>query len=102
MNTFSLPEKITHNEAPSVLADFKSVLQTLSTDTGTGAGLGAEHSFCVDAASLRVFNSAALAVLLALKRELQSVGLELQVTHLPGQLQNLAKVYGVDLFLNAT
>lgn len=100
MNTFSLPEKITHNEAPSVLADFKSVLQTLGT--GTGAGLAAEHSFCVDAASLRVFNSAALAVLLALKRELQAVGLELQVTHLPGQLQNLAKVYGVDLFLNAT
>lgn len=98
MNTFSLPEKITHKEAPSVLAEFKSVLQTLGAD----ADADAERSFCVDAASLRVFNSAALAVLLALKRELQAVGLELQVTRLPGQLQNLAQVYGVDLFLNAT
>ena len=55
--------------------------------------------FRVDASPLKIFNSSALAVLLAFKRELQGLGLDLEVLNLPEQLQNLAKVYGVDLFL---
>ena len=53
----------------------------------------------MDASPLKIFNSSALAVLLAFKRELQGLGLDLEVLNLPEQLQNLAKVYGVDLFL---
>jgi len=48
---------------------------------------------------LKEFNSSALALLLAFKRQLQSKGLSMEVTHLPAQLHNLAKVYGVDMFL---
>lgn len=96
MNTFSLPEKITHAEAPEVLSHFKSALQTLKADSQSGVGLGV---FRVDASPLKIFNSSALAVLLAFKRELQGLGLDLEVLNLPEQLQNLAKVYGVDLFL---
>jgi phospholipid transport system transporter-binding protein len=96
MNTFSLPEKITHAEAPEVLSHFKSALQTLKADSQSGVGLSV---FRVDASPLKIFNSSALAVLLAFKRELQGLGLDLEVLNLPEQLQNLAKVYGVDLFL---
>jgi phospholipid transport system transporter-binding protein len=96
MNTFTLPEKITHAEAPQVLSHFREVLQTLKLAKEGGSGW---DGFEVDASALKVFNSSALAVLLALKRELEGLGLEMQVLNLPEQLQNLAKVYGVELFL---
>jgi len=91
MNTFSLPDKITHSEAELVFKRFKESLKAL-----TAPDL---KTFVVDASDLKEFNSSALALLLAFKRQLQSKGLSLEVTHLPAQLHNLAKVYGVDMFL---
>ncbi len=99
MNPFSLPERITHAEAPQVLSQFKSALPTLK---GTHQGHAGVAVLKVDAGQLKIFNSSALAVLLAFKRELQAAGLDLEVLNLPEQLQNLAKVYGVDLFLCPT
>jgi phospholipid transport system transporter-binding protein len=91
MNTFSLPVKITHQEAELVFKRFNESLKALKAPDMT--------SFVVDASGLKEFNSSALALLLAFKRQLQSKGLSLEVTHLPAQLHNLAKVYGVDMFL---
>ena len=91
MNTFSLPVKITHQEAELVFKPFNESLKALKAPDMT--------SFVVDASGLKEFNSSALALLLAFKRQLQSKGLSLEVTHLPAQLHNLAKVYGVDIFL---
>jgi phospholipid transport system transporter-binding protein len=91
MNTFSLPVKITHQEAELVFKRFNESLKALKAPDMT--------SFVVDASGLKEFNSSSLALLLAFKRQLQSKGLSLEVTHLPAQLHNLAKVYGVDIFL---
>ncbi|MEI6769686.1 MAG: STAS domain-containing protein [Betaproteobacteria bacterium] len=91
MNTFSLPVKITHSEAELVLKRFKESLKALTAPE--------LKTFVVDASDLKEFNSSALALLLAFKRQLQSKGLSMEVTHLPAQLHNLAKVYGVDMFL---
>ena len=91
MNTFSLPVKITHQEAELVLTRFNESLKDLKAPD--------LKTFVVDASDLKEFNSSALALLLAFKRQLQSKGFLLEVTHLPAQLHNLAKVYGVDVFL---
>ena len=91
MNTFSLPAKITHQEAQGVLARFQDRLNNLKA--------AQDKTFEIDASALTVFNSSALAVLLGLKRELHMKGLEMKVQHLSEPLQNLAKVYGVDHFL---
>ncbi len=97
MNTFSLPPQVTHDETPLVLESFKKALPTLSV---SGAARdGGSKAMQVDARELKIFNSSALALLLAFKRELQGLGLEMQVLNLPEQLQNLAKVYGVEQFL---
>lgn len=93
MNSFKLPVKIGHAEAERVLKSFKKDLPALSAHES--------KTVVVDASELKEFNSSALALLLAFKRELQSKGLQLQVEQLPGQLQNLGQVYGVDLFLRA-
>jgi phospholipid transport system transporter-binding protein len=93
MNSFKLPPKIGHEEAERVLRRFKEDLRALNASES--------KSVLVDASELKEFNSSALALLLAFKRELQSKGLDLQVDQLPRQLQNLAQVYGVDLFLMA-
>ena len=93
MNSFKLPVKIGHAEAERVLKRFKKDLPALNASES--------KTVVVDASELKEFNSSALALLLAFKRELQSKGLQLQVDQLPGQLQNLGQVYGVDLFLRA-
>jgi phospholipid transport system transporter-binding protein len=91
MNTFSLPVKITHQEAELVFKRFNESLKALKAPDMT--------SFVEAASGLKEFNSSALALLLAFKRQLQAKGFLLEVTHLPAQLHNLAKVYGVDVFL---
>ncbi len=91
MNTFSLPAKITHQEAQGVLTRFQDRLKDVPA--------AQDKTFEIDASALTMFNSSALAVLLGFKRELQMKGLHMKVNHLSEPLQNLAKVYGVDLFL---
>lgn len=56
----------------------------------------------VSGAALQRFDSSALAVLLELRRQCQSVGKQLQVTGLPKQLLDLAGLYGVAELLPAT
>lgn len=53
----------------------------------------------VDAAALRAFDSSALAVLLALRRECARVGKHFAVRGLPERLRNLASVYGIEPLL---
>lgn len=50
----------------------------------------------VDCAALTQFDSSALAVLLAWRREAQARGRALEILNVPAGLASLAQVYGVD------
>lgn len=50
----------------------------------------------VDASTLRDFDSAALAVLLQLRRSAQAAGGDLRISGAPRPLAELAQLYGVD------
>jgi phospholipid transport system transporter-binding protein len=50
----------------------------------------------VDASAVKVFDSSALAVLLACRRAAQEAGKQLVVSGLPKGLQSMAALYGVD------
>ena len=76
----SLPSSLT-------AANAVEVLQQLRQQAG-------QNSVQLDAASLQQFDSAALALLLDLKRNL-ATGAQLQVTHVSARLQELAQLYGV-------
>ncbi len=54
----------------------------------------------VDASGVEVFDSAALAVLLACRRTAQSADKQLVVVGLPEGLQSMAALYGVDGLLS--
>jgi len=54
----------------------------------------------VDASAVRVFDSCALAVLLACRRSAQAAGKALTIQSLPPGLQAMAALYGVDALLD--
>jgi phospholipid transport system transporter-binding protein len=54
-----------------------------------------------DASALVQFDSSALAVMLACRREAMALGQSFQVQHMPPKLQELATLYGVMALLSA-
>ena len=78
-----LPGVLTHDSA----ADFTRGLQSL-VQAQAGAVVA-------DASQLESFDSSALAVLLACRREAQAAGKGFFVHGLPARLAQLAKLYGV-------
>jgi phospholipid transport system transporter-binding protein len=88
-STAQLPERLTLQEAVRVLDQLKQSLAKQSGDR-----------VVVDARGLRVFDTSAVAVLLALRRNLQGQGKQLIVDHWPQRLSDLVGLYGVsDLLL---
>ncbi len=86
----TLPAHLTHElAAPAVLA-LKSALAARA-----GAAVVA------DASALEKFDSSALAVLLACRREVLASGKTFSVQGLPERLRRLAGLYGVELLLPA-
>lgn len=84
----ALPAQLTLAEAGKTLVELR---QALSLQAGPVVEL--------DAASLRVFDSSAVAVLLELRRQLSAEGKTLQVSHWPHRLENLMGLYGVSELL---
>ena len=84
-----LPERLTLQEAVQVLDQLSRAVSRQS-----GALLVA-----LDASALQVFDSSAVAVLLALRRNLMSQGKRLQVLQRPQRLNDLVTLYGVDELL---
>ena len=79
----SLPALLTHD----VAADFERGLKAL---------VAAQPAQVVaDASSLKTFDSSALAVLLACRREAMALGKPFSVAALPPRLRQLAGLYGV-------
>lgn len=82
--TLSLPERLTLKETELVLA-------LLDRE----AALHPDAGIVLDAALLTVFDSSALALLLALRRRQLARGRALRVNAWPSRLSNLAALYGV-------
>ena len=85
-----LPRELTYRQARSCLAQLQPQVQGFD-----GARVP------VDASGLEVFDSAALAVLLACRRTAQAADKQLVVVDLPQGLQSMAALYGVDGLLLA-
>jgi phospholipid transport system transporter-binding protein len=67
-----------------------------------GAALAAEPAaVLVDAAGLKRFDSAALALLLSLRRQALALGKSFATLNLPQRLADLARLYGIDSLLPA-
>lgn len=88
--TLSLPERLTQIETELVLALLDREV-ALHPDAG----------IVLNAAALKVFDSSALALLLALRRRQIARGRALRVNGWPSRLNNLAKLYGVRDLLGA-
>jgi phospholipid transport system transporter-binding protein len=80
-----LPEILTQNCAMECLAGLTARVRDIHAER-----------VVVDASDLRVFDSSALSVLLALRRACASEGKFFSVRGVPGRLGDLAKLYGVD------
>ncbi len=79
----ALPAELTQVQATQCLANL-----TAAARTGTGPVV-------VNASGLQSFDSAAIAVLLATRREAQRLGKSFAVFELPQRLRTLATLYGV-------
>jgi phospholipid transport system transporter-binding protein len=84
----ALPAEVTLADAGKTLVELK---HALSQQAGPVVVL--------DAASLRVFDSSAVAVLLELRRQLRAQGKTLQVSNWPRRLESLMGLYGVSELL---
>ncbi|MCY7308588.1 MAG: STAS domain-containing protein [Rhodoferax sp.] len=85
-----LPAALTRLQASACL---QMLVQGLRTETGA--------TVLVDAAALGRFDSAALAVLLELRRESRAVGKMVAIRFMPDRLRDLASLYGVAELLPA-
>lgn len=89
-DAFMLPEQLTMQVAAQALVQLR---QDLQQQTGPIVML--------DAQSMRVFDSSAVAVLLELRRTLLAQGKTLQMCRIPQRLQDLVALYGVSELLPA-
>jgi phospholipid transport system transporter-binding protein len=85
---FALPTELTMQGAARALLQLR---QSLAQQAGPAVTL--------DAQSLQVLDSSAVAVLLELRRELQQQGRSLALSHPPQRLRDLMALYGVSELL---
>lgn len=86
----TLPLELTQTQASACL---RQLSQSLKDEAGT--------CVVVDASALKRFDSAALAVLLDLRRKALAAGKSFAVSALPTRLSDLARLYGIDGLLPA-
>jgi len=79
----NLPAKLTHDDADALTRSLKSQIPAQA------------GGVVVKADQLREFDSSALAVLLACRREALALGKQFSASHLPSKLVQLASLYGV-------
>ena len=85
--TLALPQRITHAEAQATVDGLLAVAQTQP------------GPMVLDASALQVFDTSALAVIMACQRAAVARGVQLTVQGLPPRAQTLAKVYGISALL---
>lgn len=89
-----LPAVLTHDQVRDTLRLFQKTLDQAEAATGGEAML-----LTVDGSALQQFDSSALAVLLECQRMAQAKGRAFSVQSLPAKLNDLARLYGVDVLL---
>ena len=89
MTAFKLPATLMHPQAKACRDGWVQSMRA--------APVGA--AWQLDASALTQFDSSALAVLLACRREAQALGQSFEVRHMPAKLQELAALYGVKALL---
>ena len=90
-----LPESVRLHEARALWKTLEGGLRAEAVQVGDAAG----RQVRLDAAGLRRFDSAMLALLLSAARLCSRQGLSLQVENAPPKLRELARVYGVEELL---
>ncbi len=90
MPMLSLPAELTQIQARSCLGAL-----------GQGLRAAADATVVVDASALQRFDSAALAVLLELRRQSLALGKTFAVANMPARLADLATLYGIGELLTA-
>jgi phospholipid transport system transporter-binding protein len=88
MATMVLPARLTMSEGRATLERLLPLLQSADV-------------VALDASQLRELDSAAVALLLACKRQARSEGRNLRVIGMTLKLRQLARLYGVDDLLDA-
>ena len=86
----NLPASLTHAQAAELAPRLKEVVKAEAS------------ALVVDASALQVFDSSALAVLLASRREALAEGKGFSVQGLPARLRQLATLYGVSELIPAS
>ena len=86
----NLPASLTHAQAAELAPRLKQLVQAEAS------------ALVVDASALQVFDSSALAVLLASRREALAEGKGFSVQGLPARLRQLATLYGVSELIPAS
>jgi phospholipid transport system transporter-binding protein len=81
-----LPAVLNHDQAKALVSSFQMVL--LAEPAGV-------EPVVADATNLSRFDSSALAVLLACRRQAQALGRSFYVRGLPPRLRQLASLYGI-------
>ena len=84
MAVLSLPAVLTHAQAAACR---EQLTQAMAASQ--------DQVMLIDSSALVQFDSSALAVLLACRRQAQALGRRLQVQGLPDKLRQLASLYGV-------
>lgn len=92
--TFSLPTEITHDQATACASRLSEQLQSRAKDASN-------RPVVIDAGNLQNFDSSALAVLLACRRQVTRCDRRMVVAHMPKKLRDLAALYGVSDLLPA-
>lgn len=85
-----LPAELTYRQARACLLQLRPLVAGCALDR-----------VALDASAVRVFDSAALAVLLACRRAALQAGKQLVIIGLPKGLQSMAALYGVDGLMQA-
>ena len=91
MHALQLPATLMHAQANACRHQWVQAMR----------GAPADAAWVVDASALTEFDSSALAVLLACRRQARSIGQSFRVQHMPPKLQELASLYGVSALLGA-
>ena len=93
MTVLVLPAELTQKQASACLCGLEQSLKSEAAQVSAGSERAT--SVLVDATALVRFDSSALAVLLALRRETLGWGKDFAIRGLPPRLENLASLYGI-------
>ena len=90
MAVLTLPHTLTHAQARDCLMQVAQDMADMQ-----------DRVVLLDASALQIFDSSALAVLLACRRKALALGRRFQIQGMPERLRELAALYGVLMLLQA-